>query len=159
MKLTFDGYTVRPVEERDRAFIRQLAVDEYHPGMSADYFLKLVPGEDAWAVENQQGYVVLIFKTKVVCRLSMIFGNQPQDENRDVLTKGVEWLANTIMHNRFRELIFDTEAPLLRHMAKKRLGFTEAPGVLVRHLPVPEADKSMAVLWNVVPQASHEGEE
>jgi hypothetical protein len=151
----FDGYTVRPVAEQDRAFLeQQIANDQYHAGMDADYFLHLIPGEDAWAVENQQGKVVLYFKTKVVCRLAMLFGNQDSNENRDAMTKGVMWLEDMLAHNRFRELIFDTEGPALKAMAKRRLGFTEEPGVLVRYLPAPDIDKRLAALWNHVPQAS-----
>ena len=152
---SFDGYNVRPVTEADRGFIeQQIAKDMYHVGMSPDYFLHLVPGEDAWAVENQQGAVVLYFKTKVVTRLAMLFGNQTSNENRDALVKGVEWLTDMLAHNRFREIVFDTEGPALRAMATRRLGFTEEPAVLVRHLPIPEVDKSMAALWNHSPQAS-----
>lgn len=154
---TFDDYLVRPVGERDRAFIEQrIAADQYHAGMTADYYLHLVPGEDAWAIENQQGVVLLYFKTKVACRLALLFGNQSSNENRDVLTKGVEWLVGELSRNRFRELIFDSEAPVLQVMARKRLGFAEVQRVQVRHLPIPEADKNMAVLWNTVPQASQD---
>lgn len=154
----FDGYFVRPVDERDRAFIeQQIAADPVHAGkMDASYFIGTLPGEDAWAIENMQGMVVLYFKTKVVARLSLLFGNQESNENRDALTKGVQWLEESLAHNRFRQIVFDTEGSALRATAKRRLGFTEEPSLLVRELCPPEIDKSMVGLWNHVPQASQE---
>jgi len=152
----FDDYFVRPVEERDRAFIEaQIAKDPYHAGkMDASYFINTFPGEDAWVIENRQGQVVLYFRTKVAARLAMLFGNQESNENRDALTKGVEWLTQSLAYNRFREIIFDTEGPALKAMAKRRLGFVEESSLLVRAIPPPEVDKTMVGLWNHVPHAS-----
>jgi hypothetical protein len=139
----FDQYTVRPVGERDRRFLDKLIeADPLHKDcMDADFFLDLKPGEDAWAVEDGDSRVCLYFKTSTAVRLSMLFANQSSNTgNRDLLTKGMAWLEAMVICNKFREIIFDTKGPALAAMAKRRLGFLEAPnGTLVKLLPVPNA--------------------
>src|SRR5579864_4341362 len=103
----FDQYTVRPVGERDREFLTQLiAADPLHRDcIDPDFFLKLNPGEDAWAVEDANGKVWLYFKTSTAVRLSMLFANQSSNTgNRDVLTKGMAWLEAMVICNKFREI-------------------------------------------------------
>ena len=67
----FDSYIVRPVTERDRQFLEEtIAADEFHRDcMDGDYFLKPLPGEQAWAIEDQIGNVLLYFKTQNVARI------------------------------------------------------------------------------------------
>jgi hypothetical protein len=137
MNLNFDRYTVRPVDEKDRPYIDRLTFnDPYHHGvMDADWFLNLAPGEGAWAIEDEQGRVVLYFKTQNAVRLSVQFGEQNSTVNRDVLTKGMEWLEGLLLQNHFREVIFDTDGPALKAMAKRRLGFRDmGKGTLTRPL-------------------------
>lgn len=153
---SFDQYTVRPAGENDREYLAQLiGADPLHRDcMDPDFFLTLVPGEDAWGVENGQGRVVLYFKTSTAVRLHMLFGNQSSNETRDVLTKGMDWLGAMFVANKFREVIFDTEGAALRVMAKRRLGFRDAaPGTLVRVLPVMATD-AVAGHWHHRPTAS-----
>jgi hypothetical protein len=136
----FADYIVRPVEDKDRMFIDlTLDRDEYHRDvMTSDFFLKLLPGEAAWAIEDQKGNVLVYFKTQNVARISLIFTQQRDRElNRDVLTKGTEWLAGVLAQNRFHEMLFDTKGRELRIMAKRRLGFRDSPEELVKTLPTP----------------------
>jgi hypothetical protein len=135
----FDSYIVRPVEERDRQFLEEtIAKDEFHKDcMDGDYFLKLLPGEQAWAVEDEIGNVLLYFKTQNVARISLIFTRQEREMNRDLLTKGMAWLERMLVQNFFHEMLFDTKGRELRLMAKRRLGFRESPEELVKSLPAP----------------------
>lgn len=157
---SFDQYTVRPVGEKDRENLVQLiTADPYHrANMDSNFFLKLVPGEDAWAIENRLGMVSLYFKTSTACRVAVQFGNQSSNENRDVLTKGLGWLEAALIQNKFRELIFDTEGAALRAMAKRRLGFKDAsPGTLVRLLSTPIPTNAVKGDWHHRPTAPEEG--
>lgn len=153
----FNEYRVRPVKESDRVYIDKLiAADPFHNGcMDADWFLSLPAGEAAWAVEDAQGNVVFYFKTQTAVRLSIQFGEQPSSVNRAALQRGMAWLEGMLIQNHFREVIFDTAAPFLAAMAKRRLGFvTGAPGTLYRVLPTPEASDAMAGHWHHRPTAS-----
>ncbi len=156
----FDGYRVRPVEEGDRAYIDRLtANDRYHAGvMDADWFLHLAPGEGAWAIEDGQGRVLLYFKTQTAVRLSLQFAEGDSSENRDVLQKGMRWLEGMLLQNHFREVIFDTQGPLLAALAKRRLGFAESsPGTLLKVLGIPEAARPAKGHWHHQPTTSQEG--
>lgn len=135
----FADYIVRPVEERDRPFLEQkIADDEFHREvMDADFFLKLWPGEAAWAIEDQKGNVLVYFKTQNVARISLQFTGSDRELNRDVLTKGTEWLEGLLAQNHFHEMLFDTKGRELRIMAKRRLGFRDSPEELVKSLPAP----------------------
>jgi hypothetical protein len=137
---TFDGYTVRSVTEKDRPFLQlQIDADPFHQGrMTADYFLKLEPGEDAWALEDERGRVIFYFKTATAVRMSIQFTAAEDDtqkiENRVALMKGLRWIEAILIANKFREIIFDTEGVELANFAKRRLGFVEATGLLSRSL-------------------------
>lgn len=144
----FADYIVRPVEERDRDFLAQtIAGDEYHRDvMNADFFLKLMPGEAAWAIEDQKGNVLLYFKTQNAARISLQFTRDDRELNRDVLTQGTEWLAGVLAQNHFHEMLFDTKGRELRIMAKRRLGFRDAPEDLVKTLPPPKMPGELVAL-------------
>lgn len=160
---TFDGYTVRPLDERDRPYLDiQIEADVYHRGrMDADYFLQLKPGEDAWALEDEQGRVVFYFKTATAVRLSIQFpsieGAEDKARNRAGMLKGLAWIEGIFRANRFREILFDTEGVELANFAKRRLGFAEATGLLSRPIQPVTAEKRQAAsqeAWEVSPQAS-----
>ena len=158
---TFDGYTVRPITERDRPYLEiQIRADDYHRGrMSADYFLKLEAGEDAWALEDEQGRVVFYFKTAAAVRMSIQFpvleGNEDKARNRAGLLKGLAWIEGIFRANRFREIIFDTEGVELANFAKRRLGFVDATGLLSRPLhsiPPNNSQEPHTAPWEPFPQ-------
>jgi hypothetical protein len=140
----FDNYVVRPMGEADRAYLDTLIeADAFHKGrMTPDYFLNLLPGEDAWAIEDQHGTVVLYFKTQTAVRLSLLFaeaGNPAEKHrNRDVLMRGLAWIEAQLRQNHFREILFDSQGPELRAMAKRRMGFKEASEDLSRAIPPPK---------------------
>jgi len=129
----FDGYTVRPIGEKDRQYLESLiAADPYHrDSMTADYFLKLLPGEDGWALEDDQGQVIFYFRTHVCCRIAIQF--QPvttradRHRNASALERGLRWIETRLRGNNFREIVFDTKGPELEEFAKTRLGFVDAP--------------------------------
>lgn len=159
----FDNYVVRPVTEQDREYITLLIEnDPFHTGrMDADFFLKLQPGEDAWAIENQHGQVQFYFKTQTACRVSMIFAqgdtSEAKTKNRIALMKGLAWIEAQLIANSFREILFDTEGPELKKMAKRRMGFLEAPNDLRRPLTPPRPQESQINHWDSAPQVSREG--
>src|SRR5258708_34626599 len=68
---TFDGYTVRPATEKDRPYLQlQIDADPFHGGrMTADFFLKLQPRGNSWALENADGRSVFYFKTPTAARI------------------------------------------------------------------------------------------
>lgn len=138
-QFTFDGYTVRSVESRDSDYINQLIeADPYHRGrMTAEFFTQLLPGEDAWALEDPLGRVLFYFKTSVACRIDIQFAGQSKHENMFGLLRGMAWLEGVLVRNRFRELFFDPDGPELAQFAKRRLGFVEATPKLIKYLGLP----------------------
>jgi hypothetical protein len=162
---TFDGYTVRPLTERDRPYLEiQIAADPFHQGrMTADYFLKLERGEDAWALEDETGMVVFYFKTSTAVRLSIQFpaleGDEDKARNRAAMVKGLPWIGDLLRHNGFREILFETEGVELANFAKRRLGFKEQPGLLTRPIltTVQKPPSEAAVeAWERFPQDTRE---
>ena len=154
----FDNYVVRPVAEQDRAYLGALIeADEYHRDqMDADFFLKLKPGEDAWALEDERGNVVFYFKTQTAVRLSMQFAqaetSAEKTRNRIALLKGLAWIEAQLGANSFRELLFQTDGPELTAMAKRRMGFREASG-LARSIQLPSAPNQARIEhWDATPQ-------
>jgi hypothetical protein len=162
---SFDGYTVRPVTEADREYLDLLiAADKYHfDRMDADYFLKPLPGETAWALEGRQGKVLFYFKTTPAVRMAIQFAgnNTPQEReaNRDALTRGLAWIEATLAAARFRELLFETEGPELTLFARKRLGFFPASGLMVRSISMPDSLKLPPEAVGTVPTSTVEGRE
>ena len=154
----FDQYIVRPMNEGDRVYLDSLIEnDAFHKGrMTADYFLKLVPGEDAWALEDEQGHVQLYFKTQVAVRLSIQFAasetKEEKHRNRLALLKGFAWIESMFRKNRFREIIFDTDGPELTVFAKRRLGFRESSSELIRTLAPLLPIGRHTEHWEALPQ-------
>ena len=58
--------------------------------MTPDFFLNLKPGEDAWALEDEQGKVLFYFKTQTAVRLQHAIhrGSGRRPRNRIALLKG-----------------------------------------------------------------------
>ena len=138
-RFQFDGYTVRPLQERDREFLTQLIeADPYHRGrMTAAYFFNVVPGEESWALEDERGEVVFYFRTTTAVRISIQFRpvTSPRDRsrNRRALMRGLRWIEGIFREHFFREIITDTEGPELRAFARNHLGFRETP-TLIRQI-------------------------
>jgi hypothetical protein len=152
----FDNYVVRPISEKDRAYLTTLIeADEYHRNqMTADYFLKLKPGEDAWALEDEKGTVLFYFKTQTAVRLSIQFANPDNTRNRIALLKGLAWIEARLSANSYREILFQTDAPELMAMAKRRMGFREV-SVLARDIRLPPAPIQARIEdWDAAPQIS-----
>lgn len=156
----FDNYVVRPIGEQDRVYLEALIEgDEYHRDqMDADFFLKLKPGEDAWALEDEKGSVLFYFKTQTAVRLSMQFAqaetSADKTRNRIALLKGLAWIEAQLCANSFRELLFQTDGPELTAMAKRRMGFREVSG-LVRDIGLPSAPNQRRMeQWDAAPQIS-----
>jgi hypothetical protein len=156
----FDDYVVRPMCERDRDFLETLIEeDAYHIGrMTPDYFLHLVPGEDAWALEDMQGNVIFYFKTQTAVRVSIQFAGaktkEERSRNRTALTKGLAWIEGMLQQNHFREMIFDTQGPELAAFAKRRLGFKASSEELIRPLPCPRPNGARQCDWGSSPETA-----
>lgn len=154
----FDNYIVRPMHEGDRAYLDTLIeADNFHKGrMCSDDFLKLVPGEDAWALEDMQGNVRLYFKTQVAVRLCIQFAHsktsEERSQNRTALMKGFAWIESMFRQNRFRQIIFDTQGPELSAFAKRRLGFRESPMELLREIAPLAPLGRHTEHWEALPQ-------
>lgn len=154
--LRFDDYIVRPVDENERNYLTALIeADPHHRDcMDANFFLRLVPGESAWAIENEQGNVLLYFKTQNVARISLQFASEDREENRRVLTRGMAWLEQMLAQNNFHEVLFDTKGRELRLMAKRRLGFRDSPEELLKAIPPAMQTVGTDEVWHHVPQTS-----
>jgi hypothetical protein len=143
--------------EQDRAYLDTLIeADAYHKGrMTPDYFINLLPGEDAWAIEDEHGTVVLYFKTQTAVRLSLLFAQAAtpaeKHRNRDVMLRGLAWIEAMLRQNHFREILFDTEGPELRAMAKRRMGFRETTGDLKREITPPKPQMIAVEPWGRSP--------
>lgn len=141
----FDGYNVRPMTEQDRPYLEmQIAADPYHRDkVTPDFFLKLLPGESAWALEDKDGRVVFYFKNSPVVRMHIQFTADPTlaGKKRTMwgLLRGLAWIEGIFRVARFREIIFDVDSPELKYFAKCSLGFTETPDLLSRLVP-PETE-------------------
>jgi hypothetical protein len=159
----FDNYIVRPMAESDRVYLDSLIeADALHKGrMTPDYFLELLPGEDAWALEDEQGTVIFYFKTQTVVRLSIQFAhaNTPhaRAQNRTALRKGLDWIEAMLRQNRFRQIIFDTEGPELAAFAKKRLGFRASSQELLRDITPLRPIGRVVEAWGQSPNESRKG--
>jgi hypothetical protein len=132
---------VRPVTEGDRAYLAQLIEgDPYHRDrMTPDFFLKLKRGEDAWAIEGEDGKIILYFKTSTAVRVAIQFtDSSARVRNSKALSEGLAWLGGLLMGNGFRELLFDTESPELRSFSMRGLGFEAAPELLTMTLETPK---------------------
>lgn len=154
----FDNYVVRPITERDRVYLKTLIeADEYHHDqMDADFFLKLKPGEDAWALEDDKGVVLFYFKTQTAVRLSLQFTqaetSAAKTRNRIALLKGLAWIEAQLCANSYREILFQTDGPELTAMAKRRMGFREVSG-LARDIGLPPTSNQERVEhWDAAPQ-------
>jgi hypothetical protein len=129
---SFDGYTVRAATEQDRPYLEQwIDADPYHRDrLTADYFLKLAPGEESYALEEPSGQVALYFKTATAVRLSIQFGpgvtTRDRRANRVALLKGLRWIEGILRAHFYREILFDSEGRDLRQFSENHLGFKEA---------------------------------
>lgn len=134
-------YSFRPVCEQDRPLLAHMIdADPFHAGrVLPDFFLRLHPGEGAWAMEDEWERVVLYLKIENAVRLHIQFGASStapdRERNRDALATGVEWLERRLSENSFREMVFDASNPVLARSAQKRLGFVEASADLRRGIP------------------------
>ena len=136
MSFTFGKYLVRPVTERDRDYLTEcIAKDEYHRDrFTADFFLKLKPGQDAWALEDEDGKVVFYFRTDPAVRFAIQFTESgtlaSKRRNAAAMMEGLAWLVGVLRGNRFHEIITDPDSPELQVFTKRHLGFKELHGQL-----------------------------
>lgn len=139
---TFDGYTLRPIRETDRNhLVYCIEQDEYHQNkMTADFFYKLQPGEEAYALEDESGKVVFYLKNSVAVRMDIQFtpitSIRNVRDNQSALMRGLQWIEGLFRAKRYREIIFEADGPELYVFAKRRLGFRDAT-VLSRQLMAP----------------------
>lgn len=142
---TFGGYLVRPVTERDRAYLKEcIARDKYHrERMTPDFFLKLKPGQDAWALEDKSGKVVFYFRTDTAVRFHVQFTDADtlaaKRRNSMGMIEGLAWLVGVLRQNHFHELITELDSPELQVFAKRHLGFKERAGEYSLALRSPAA--------------------
>ena len=153
----FDGYTVRPVNERDRGYLEaQIQADHYHrEKVEADFFLNVLPGESAWALEDEDGKVVFYFKNSPVVRMHIQFTEDAGRRGTMAgLIKGLAWIESIFRASLFREIVFDVDNPILGNFAKRRLGFREAGGLLTRSIPPPATVEPDIGDWEPSPQVT-----
>lgn len=135
----FGPYTLRMATEADRALCAKwIEQDDWHKGkMDPDFFLEEEPGVGCYVLEDCDG-PILFFRTENTVRVHMQFDGRvnsaSRERNREALLTGMDWLAMQLAAKSVVEMTFDSENPLLRASACKRLGFYKAPGDLRRNL-------------------------
>lgn len=136
MTFTFGKYLVRPVTEQDREYLKEcIAKDEYHrERFTPNFFLRLRPGQDAWALEDENGKVVFYFRTDTAVRFHIQFTDSDsltaKRRNAAAMIEGLAWLVGVLRGNRFHEIITDPDSPELQVFTKRHLGFKELHGQL-----------------------------
>jgi hypothetical protein len=154
---TFGGYIVRSLSEKDRNFLNlQIAADPYHrEKMEADFFLKPLPGESSWALEDAEGRVVFYFKNSPVIRMHIQFTAEGdldgKRRNMNALMRGLAWIEGVFRATRFREILFDVDGPELKEFAKRRLGFVDASDLLSHTISPYEGKESQPRTVGTVP--------
>lgn len=140
----FDQYTVRPMTEQDKPYLEmQIHADEHHRDkVKADFFLKPLPGESSWALEDQDGRVVFYFKKSPVVRMHIQFVAGRRKATLFGLIRGLAWIESIFRASLFREIIFDVDGPELAVFAKQHLGFVEA-SLLSRMIQTTRPAKEM----------------
>lgn len=142
-------YRLRPVTEQDRPLLQLwIDADPFHAGrVLPDFFLRLQPGEGAWAFEDAMERVVFYLKTQNAARLHIQFGPSrtadDRERNREALLLGVEWLERQLAANLFHEMVFDSVNPALMRHAKRRLAFQDVPGEMRRVIPASDSCRSL----------------
>lgn len=132
----FGEYRVRPIGEQDRQYLTEcIERDKYHRGkITADFFLKVCPGRDSWAVEDDNGKVVFYFRTDAIIRFAIQFTDSESLSNKRTnalaMMEGLAWLSGILRQNNFHEIITDADSPELQRFTKRHLGFKDAPGQL-----------------------------
>lgn len=135
----FGPYTLRMATPADRELCAEwIARDDWHKEkMDAEFFLKEEPGVGCYVLEDHEG-AILFFRTENTVRLHMQFDGRfdsaARERNREALLTGMDWLAMQLAAKSIVEMTFDSDNPLLRLSACKRLGFHTAPGDLRRGL-------------------------
>lgn len=156
-RFEFDGYTLRPVEERDRALLEQwISRETAHAGhLTPDFYIGR-----AYALEDGNGYVLLFLRTDVTARLHMEFSEATTTCSRarmvEALSSGFDWLAARLRGNGIEEMVFDSQSRSLRIFATHTLGFEAMPNDLRRSTAPRAAKKAPEEAWQGVPQNSEE---
>ena len=151
------GWVLRPVVEADAELAREWTrSDPWHQGMSPSYWLERAPGIEPYALVDPEGRVRLFARIETAARLLVQFNPAESSEvwaqNREALCAGAPWLARALGMIGVQEWFFDTQNPVLKRFAEKRLGFTAQPRILSKRLP-------QAVLRKEVPDAVSQGKE
>lgn len=135
----FGPYTLRMATAADAELCEKwIARDHWHKDkVSADFFLKEEPGIGCYVLEDHEG-PIFFFRTENTIRIHMQFDGcsaaATRERNREALLYGMDWLGMQLAAKGIVEMTFDSENPLLRASACKRLGFYKEPGELRRGL-------------------------
>jgi hypothetical protein len=141
-----NGYTVRIAGEQDRALLDEMiSNDAFHVGLfTPDFFTTPRPGETCFAIEDEQGKVVLYFKTTPAIRVHIQFGKHDTKDDRArhraAMIEGLAWLEAGVGEN-YREVIFDTRHRELILLAEHRLGFERSLCEMVKAIPIPRKEE------------------
>jgi hypothetical protein len=154
----FDGYVLRAPEPRDRAALEQwIASDPAHKDVfSPEHFMGQLedgredPRPTCCVLEDPEGRVMFI-RISRMARVDIQFPPATTADQRgrirDGLTRGMALLESVLAMAGCEGWIFDTDSPALRTMAKRRLGFRDAPNDLIRPIaPLEQSDSRIDVL-------------
>lgn len=135
----FGKYTLRPATPRDHALVKSwIEKDPFHASTTKpDFFLFSTRGMDCYVLEDDEGPIFFFKMTRAV-RLDIQFGpsrsTEERERNRDALSEGLAWLNGVLWASGFRQVLFNSENPVLVRSCTKRLGFVASPHELVRYL-------------------------
>jgi hypothetical protein len=144
----FDGYTLREPEESDYDQLEQwIAADAAHREiLDPEFFMGQALNEhghlakdlrSTCAVLERKGEVLFYIRLTRAARVNIQFppGQDRQRQTALALVKGMAFLEVGLERAGAEEWIFETQAPALRKLAEKGLGFVPSPDELVRIIP------------------------
>ena len=121
--------TERWINENDYSPLKDsLAKDEYHRDTRPDFFY--TPGTVCKVYEDEKGPIMYVRGCKSLRIDIQFFSNHDYERNREVLTTKFKEFVNTCKASGFKELVFNTDSPLLKRFCIQKLNFFEVSGEL-----------------------------
>lgn len=150
---TFGPYTLRATTAEDADHcLRWIAGDKHHAGKtSVDFFVNTdehVAERDKnvekMVVElSATGERIFYFTVEHAIRVHIQYGPSETPEDRDKNRAGMEvgfgWLLDRAQQTGYREVLFQTNEPLLARFVQRRIGFVASQGEQVRRITAPQA--------------------
>ena len=123
--------TERFMREADEPLIEEsLAEDNFHKTTTVDFFKE--KGTITKAYEDERG-TILFARISLALRIDIQFlNNEDHERNRIAMLEGFPKLLESAKASGYKEIIFQSDNPMLRRFCVRRLGFYESGGEMRR---------------------------